>query len=237
MEYYELCETIVKDFEANIELNIEEITTFCKFLLKSGRKSNIKHKAEEVLDTVVSYRHLLEVILIMTKWMNFSFLERIVQKFPSGPSVSALEDYKTKLRPVLKEKVKKLWILQKKSSESPPPESGSGKNLLTELAVSYNYDSDGITLEEILESQNFMHSSLGISKHLLQIFRVLSGSVVVVYQTLVEFESDILERLDQTLQNEVKMAEFARSSVISITIANRVFDILQVSFCVVNFSI
>ena len=217
-EYFDLCQTILKNYLKEGEPSVDELIAFCRYLLKR-RKSSDAVQAQGILKGVNTYRKLEEVVMVMTKWLSFSFLERIVSKFPTTSAKSSLEEYKAKLHPVLKEKLRLLKRIQKKH-----PESSTREGFL-KLLVRYNWDADGITLDDVLESRRFLSSSLGIPDHLLQVLRVLIGSVIVEYLTLREFEREIslLLRVDKMA------AGFLRNGIVSLTIGGTVYNILKVS--------
>ena len=172
-EYFDLCQTILKSYQKEGEPSLDELIAFCRYLLRCVRKSSDAVQAQVIQKGVNTYRDLEEVVMVMTKWLSFSFLERIVARFPTTSAKSSLEEYKAKLHPVLKKKLTNLKRIQ----EEHPEESSTKKGFL-KLLLRYNWDADGITLEDVLQSRRFLSSSLGIPDHLLQVPRVLLGSVM-----------------------------------------------------------
>ena len=219
-EYFDLCQTILRSYQKEGEPSLNELIAYCRYLLRCIKKSTAVIEAEEALKEVNTYEKLGDVVMVMTKWLSFSFLERIVARFPTTSVKSSLEEYKAKLHPVLEEKLTNLKRIQKKH----PEESGTREGFL-KLLVRYNWDADGITLEDVLESRRFLSSSLGIPDHLLQVLTVRPGSGIVEYLTLREFEREMSEKI----QNPKMAALFLGVGIISLTVGGREYNTRKVS--------
>ena len=219
-EYSDLCQTILKSYQKEGELSLDELITYCRYLLRCIKKSPAVIEAEEALKEVNTYVELGDVVMVMTKWLSFSFLERIIKRFPITSVKSSLEEYKAKLKPVLEEKLTNLKRIQKKH-----PEESSTKGGFLKLLVRYNWDADGITLKDVLESRQFLCSSLGIPDHLLQVVTVRPDSGIVEYLTLREFEKEISEKI----QNAEMAALFLGVGIISLTVGERKYSTRKVS--------
>ena len=213
-EYFDLCQTILKSYQKEGELSLDDLIAYCRYLLKSPAII----ETEEALKEVNTYEKLGNVVMVMTKWLSSSFLEQIVARFPTTSAKSSLEEYKAKLHPVLKEKLTNLKRIQKKH----PMESSTKEGFL-KLLLKYNWDADGITLEDVLESHRFLCSSLGIPDHLLQVVSVWLDSVM--YLTLSEFEREISEKI----QNAEMATLFLGVGIISLTVGGREYSTLKVS--------
>ena len=85
-EYFDLCRTILKNYQKEREPPLDELIAFCRYLLRCGRKSSDAVRAQVILKGVNTYRELEEVIMVMSKWLSFSFLERIVERSQTHPT-------------------------------------------------------------------------------------------------------------------------------------------------------
>ena len=87
---------------------------------------------------------------------------------------------------------------------------------ISELAVKYKLDADGLLVQDLLEHRDFLAQRLGLPKHLLHVLSWGYGSVVIRYWVL----RDVLPLAELALYREDARGRLTQHSVMEVCFAH-----------------
>ena len=87
---------------------------------------------------------------------------------------------------------------------------------MTELAVKYKLDADGLLVKDLIEHRDFLAQRLSLPKHLLHVLSWGYGSVVIRYWVL----RDVLPLAEVALYREDSRGELTQQGVEDVCFAN-----------------
>ena len=209
--FYRLCDDIQKIIEENKSPPLEELRKYCLHLFKDHQRLLRK------LRRAKSYNDALGIVFGWSDWMNFDNIEMIVEYFKLDLVEKKIEDYKSKLTPVL---TQRLTQINEKIAHLPP--SHISKVELEKMVVRYNLDADGITLGDLFKHRQFLLSRLKIPSNLFSFLEILVGSVVLVFALPEDVVPEVIVRMREVWR------DLWRMRIVSVDVGGKVYDLLKV---------
>ena len=209
--FYHLCDDIQKIIEENKRPPLEELRKYCLHLFKSHKRLLRK------LRRAKSYNDTLGIVFGLSDWMNFDNIEMIVDYFELDLVEKKIEDYKSKLTPVL---TRRLSQINEKIAHLPPDHLS--KVELERMVVRYNLDADGITLGDLFKHRQFLLSRLKIPSNLFSFLEILVGSVVLVFALPEDVVPEVMVRMEEVWRDLLRMR------IVSVDVSRNVYDLLKV---------
>ena len=210
--FHRLCDNIQRIVAEDKHPPLEDLKRYCMRLLKD------QERAVRRLRRASKYEEVLDMVFLHSDWMSFDNIEMMVDFFELDAVEKMIDDYKSKLSPVL---TQRLTQIKEKMAEH-PPEHPMGRADLEKMVVRYNLDADGITLEDLLRHRQFLSSRLKIPNHLLSFLEILIGSVILVFGVPEELVPGVVKMIEEVWR------ELWRERIVSIEVKGRVYDLLKV---------
>ena len=209
--FVRLCDDIQKIIEENKCPPLEELRKYCLHLFKGHQKLLRK------LRRAKSYNDTLGIVFGWSDWMDFDNIEMIVDYFKLDSVEKKIEDYKSKLTPVL---TQRLTQINEKIAHLPPDHLSRVE--LEKMVVRYNLDADGITLEDLFKHRQFLLSRLKIPSNLFSFLQILVGSVVLVFALPEDVVPEVIVRMEEVWR------DLWRMRIVSVDVGGNVYDLLKV---------
>ena len=202
--------------------SFKDLKKYVHSLIYAGINREERMSFADKLEEAQSYEAFMNILFDYTcTWLDFFMLERIVKHFPNHLSEARAElvRYKQTFTEVLQSTLivaEEVLKVAKVTTDMPRAE-------MNMIVTTHRLDLGDITMEDIHENKKFLSSILEIPYHVLVLFAVLYGSLLLEFWIPKELTPRVVWRVEEVWR------ELWGKKVDCIKVGDRIFDLLQVA--------